>query len=121
MVIGFGVNVDLQDYEIDQIDQPVTDLRRQGVTLSRTELLVMFASSLHKYVSHFEEHGFARFVSAFNSVHVFHQQHCRLVSGNQTITGLVIGVDEAGGLQVRVDDEVRTFHGGEVSLRQSSL
>ena len=120
IVIGFGVNVNLTDAEVASIDQPVTDLRRHGVTLSRTELLILFAKSVTKHVQHFDQHGLARFVSAFDAVHVLHGEDCRIVQGESVINGKVEGLAEDGGLRVQVDGSIQTFHGGEVSLRPAA-
>ena len=120
VVIGFGVNVQLHDAEIAQIDQPVTDLRRQGVKLDRTELLLLFVARLRQYVAHFDEAGFDSFVPAFDAVHVFQAQQCRLVAGDSVTLGEVLGVAPDGGLRVQTEQGEEVFHGGEVSLRRAS-
>ncbi|MEM7101307.1 MAG: biotin--[acetyl-CoA-carboxylase] ligase [Pseudomonadota bacterium] len=119
IVVGFGVNVSLTDAEIRQIDQPVTDLRRQGIKLTRTRLLILLAKSVGKHVAHFDEHGLERFVSAFDAVHVFQDKECRVLQGDQTFTGRVDGVELDGGLRIEADGQMQVFHGGEVSLRHA--
>ena len=116
-VVGMGVNVALTDQEVEVIDQPVTDLRRCGVTESRTELVIQLISRVRDYLAHFEHEGFAPFVSAFNDLHRFHGQTCSIIQGDTTITGVVTGIGEQGELILQTKNGEQRFHGGEVSLR----
>ena len=118
VVVGFGVNVALDSRDIAQIDQSVTDLRRHGVTLDRTQLLILFAKSVRKHIAHFDQHGFSRFKRAFDAVHTLQGQQCRILMGDHEIYGEVVGVADDGGIQVRSDGQVHVYHGGEISLRR---
>jgi BirA family biotin operon repressor/biotin-[acetyl-CoA-carboxylase] ligase len=116
-VIGMGVNVSLSDEEIAMIGQPATDLRRQGVKESRTELVINLIRRVREFLSRFEQNGFADFVDAFNALHRFHGEHCVITQGDQHIDGLVAGIDTDGSLLLDTASGRRSFHGGEVSLR----
>ena len=120
VVIGVGVNVQLTDEEIERIGQPVTDLRRHGVTESRTELVNCLIMRVKAYLELFEAEGFAPFVSAFNDLHLFHGETCSIIHGSNTVTGVVIGVGEQGELIMQTNTGEQRFHGGEVSLRPIS-
>ncbi len=116
-VVGLGVNVSLTDEEIEAIGQPVTDLRRAAVTASRTLLAGKFVQVVTRYLHHFEEQGFASFVSAFNDLHLYHGKTCTLIHGDQQIVGTVSGIGLNGELILQTQQGERLFHGGEVSLR----
>jgi BirA family biotin operon repressor/biotin-[acetyl-CoA-carboxylase] ligase len=116
-VVGVGVNVALTDEEILQIGQPVTDLARHGVSLSRTTLVIHMINSLRRHLAHFEQQGFAPFVQAFNTIHKFHEQPCRLILPKQTIVGKAVGIGQNGELLLETGSGIEAFHGGEVSLR----
>lgn len=117
VVIGMGVNVDLSDEEIGNIEQPITDLRRAGVSLSRTELVVATIANVQKFVQQFEGEGFEVFIEAYNAVHKYHQKPCTMVQGDQNVQGTVLGVGVNGELILNTPGGVQQFHGGEVSLR----
>ncbi len=117
IVIGMGVNVDLSDQEIRNIEQPVTDLRRVGVSLSRTELVIAIIANVQKFVRQFESEGFETFIDAYNAVHKYHQKPCTIAMGDQSVQGTVLGVGVNGELILDTLSGVQQFHGGEVSLR----
>lgn len=116
-VIGVGVNVELTDGEIASIEQNVTDLRRQGVELDRTGLVVRLVTAVVEQIRTFELDGFEPFVEQFNALHCFHNQTCEILSGANTFSGVVRGIDRDGALQLEDAQGVQSFHGGEVSLR----
>ena len=116
-VIGIGVNVHITEAESRRIEQPVTDLRRLGVALSRTDLVVVLMQRLKEYLELFERDGFGPFVTAFNDLHLYHRQTCLLVHGNTTTVGVVEGIGQQGELLLRTEAGVQRYHGGEVSLR----
>jgi len=116
-VVGMGVNVTLSDAEIDSIGQPATDLQRCGVSISRTDLVVTLISSVLQYLELFEVEGFSPFVNAFNENHLFHEETCSIVQGENAIVGRVLGVGGQGELILDTNNGVQSFHGGEVSLR----
>ncbi len=117
VVVGVGVNVELSDGDLELIDQPVTDLRRLGVTESRSELAARLVQRVRAHLALFEREGFAPFVNAFNDLHVFHGQTCAIIQGQDTTHGVVSGIGEQGELMLRTDQGEQRFHGGEVSLR----
>jgi BirA family biotin operon repressor/biotin-[acetyl-CoA-carboxylase] ligase len=119
-VAGIGVNVALTDDEIGEIDQPVTDLRRCGVTLSRSELVIGLIQHVRRFLLHFETEGFSPFISAFNTLHKFHDQTCSMVHGSSITSGKVLGVGTQGELILQTDAGEQRFYGGEVSLRPLS-
>lgn len=116
-VVGMGVNVHLTEQEMSQIGQPVTDLRRCAVADSRTDLVIHLIKRVQSYLQHFEAEGFAPFVSAFNDLHLYHEQTCSIIQGDQSTSGVVAGIGEQGELILYTAQGERRFHGGEVSLR----
>jgi BirA family biotin operon repressor/biotin-[acetyl-CoA-carboxylase] ligase len=116
-VVGVGMNVTLTDAEIIQIEQPVTDLRRHGIELTRTELVIRVVKSVQRHLLHFERNSFAPFIQAFNELHKFHNLTCRLVQPQGDIVGKAVGIGESGELLLDTANGVQAFHGGEVSLR----
>ncbi|NKC00134.1 MAG: biotin--[acetyl-CoA-carboxylase] ligase [Pseudomonadales bacterium] len=118
-VIGIGVNVDLDHADRVDIDRDVTDLRTLGISSSRTEVLISVVRSLQRFLARFDEVGFEPFIDAFNETHIYHGKSCVIHQGDRIIRGQVEGVDVDGALILSTDTGLRTFHGGEVSLRGS--
>lgn len=121
VVIGIGINMALTRQERSLIDQPVTDLNSSGVKGGRSDLLMKIMQKLIGYLEHFEKTNFADFISAFNALHVLHQQpvvvHPVVEHGNTEILGRVVGVGVSGQLIVDTKVGPMEFLGGEVSLR----
>ncbi len=116
-VVGVGVNVDLSANEIEQIEQAVTDVRRHGVTESRTNLVIRLISEITQQLQRFENSGFGPFVGLFDALHCYQGKNCTVLHGESSFGGVVEGVDVDGALRLRGEDGVLSFHGGEVSLR----
>ena len=117
IVAGVGVNVELEYTETLHLEREVTDLQSLGVTLSRTELMIQFVGTLQKFLARFDEDGFQPFVDAFNESHIYNGKTCNIHQGDTIITGRVEGVDVDGALILSTENGLRSFHGGEVSLR----
>lgn len=117
VIVGIGLNVELTEKERAFIDQPVTDVRSINVTASRSELLIKIVKTLQEFIGRFEESGFEPFIEAFNQSHIYHHKTCNIHQGDTIITGRVEGVDIDGALILSTEDGIRSFHGGEVSLR----
>ena len=123
VVVGIGVNVELTDAEIEEVSQPVIDLRRLGVTCARQTVLETIVQEVWQRLSVFETEGFAAFSAEFNQMHILHGQECDVFAGAmdapQQISGRVEGVGADGALLLRSAEGVQAFHGGEVSVRRS--
>ena len=117
VIVGCGVNVAITDAEQSQIGQPVADLRRYGVTATRTDLAVKMVEELLLHLQVFEADGFKPFMEQFNDLHVYQGQTCNLLMENRTQTGRVVGVGEQGELLLETANGVHKFLSGEVSLR----
>ena len=117
VVIGIGVNFRLSAETRAAIEQPVTDLRSTGRTVSRNELAGTLISSLVEFVDGYAELGFEPMRQAFDSIHRFHDQPCVLLLGSDNVAGVVRGVTSGGELLLEVDGRLQTFGAGEVSLR----
>lgn len=121
VIIGVGLNLALKPEERAAVDQPIVDLRSQGVTLDRNSLLMLFVKKIVTYLQHFEKSGFAPFRSAFDAVHLLHRQDVLVHSANAgeatPSSGRVEGVGDSGQLLIQTSSGIAEILGGEVSLR----
>jgi len=116
-VIGVGVNV-LMSRSV-QIDQQWTSLflsDRSG-ELDRNKLIALFMSRLHSMLVEFRREGFSPFVSVWSERDAWIGRAVRVVSGDNAVEGINLGVTDTGALRLSTQAGEVTMHGGEVSLR----
>ena len=119
-IVGIGLNVDLPAADRTAIEQEVTDLRTHGFSMGRNEIASALVSSVVESVRRFSREGFRSRRSAYDQLHACHGRACRIVQGNQSRAGVVLGVTGEGALQMRCAGEIIEFAGGEVSLRPTA-
>ena len=119
-IVGIGLNVDLPATARAAIDQEVTDLRTHGLSMDRNGIAAALASRVAEAVRRFGREGFLPRRSAYDRLHVCQGRVCRVVQGNQTWHGVVLGVSGEGALRMRCAGETVEFTGGEVSLRPAA-
>jgi BirA family biotin operon repressor/biotin-[acetyl-CoA-carboxylase] ligase len=118
LVIGIGLNTGLREVETDAIDQQWSDLNQQGLAMNRTELLAALLIELIAVLQVFERDGFKAFRDEWLAADIYRNQPVRVQTGAEAyITGIAAGVSETGALLLQTEQELRTLHGGEVSLR----
>lgn len=119
VVLGVGINLQLDEAQSREIDQPWTDLvQRQQVPPDRNRLAGTVLRELLNMCQVFSSQGFKAFQEDWHARHAYQDQPVRLLLGDREIHGLARGVDVTGAL--RVEDETgqeRLFHSGEISLR----
>ena len=117
LIVGVGVNVEFAERELEMLDRQATDLRRLGVEATRGEICAEIVHKIVDYLARYDQLGFAPFASAFDNVHAYHGQHCRIQSGQTWVDGQVLGVKPDGRLRLLTERGEEAFAAGEVSLR----
>lgn len=117
VVIGVGVNVNMRAAQ--GISQPWTSVALElGVKqVDRQIFAQMLCARVAEYVRLHIKGGFAGLREEWESHHLWRGRAAVLSIGKQRIEGVVYGVDVDGALQLKVGDVVRSFSGGELSLR----
>jgi BirA family biotin operon repressor/biotin-[acetyl-CoA-carboxylase] ligase len=115
VIIGIGINVNM--VEAAAIDQLWTSIREHVGMVDRNELALTLADTLKHYLDRHADVGFTALKQEWESNHIWQGQSCTLSTGSQDHSGVVLGVDEEGGLRLMVDGSERSFSGGELSLR----
>ena len=119
VVIGIGLNVHLTHDEI--IDQPWVSLKQLGYDLSRNDIVAQILLRLNRHLHRFVQHGFAAVRDEWQHYHCYQDQRVQLLLSGRIIEGMCLGVDLVGGLMVEHGGVVKTYSGGEVSLRPMSV
>ncbi len=114
-VIGVGLNVDMP---ADQaIDQPWINVRDAGLAVSRSVLAGRILREMQALCEGYAQCGFSGYRDEWIAKDAFAGQEVVVHRGSEVINGVARGVDAHGELQLEQPEGVRTFVGGEVSLR----
>lgn len=117
VVIGVGVNVNMQDCDMN-LDQPWVDvITISQKPISRNKLAGNIINQLFIMLEEFEKHGFSMFRSEWMTKDLYFGKQVRLSTTSTVIEGTAKGVDARGALCLEINNELKTFHGGEVSVR----
>jgi BirA family biotin operon repressor/biotin-[acetyl-CoA-carboxylase] ligase len=121
-VIGVGMNLKLSDSIQARIDQGVTDIFSiSGEIPDRNKLLAELLLNIARVLREFEQSGFAPFKEEWVDHHVCEGKAVTLKlpdgSGQE---GMVHGVSDSGSLLLQTSLGLRSFSGGEISLRRTA-
>ncbi len=120
VVIGLGLNIVMPETASREITQPYTDLSQHlGVTVNRNQLVPALQQGLTQALSEFTQLGFSVFVQRFNQRNLWQGQPVKLTSASLSEQGICRGVDHQGALLLEQQGIVRSFYGGELSLRSA--
>lgn len=116
VVVGIGVNFQLDSLKDKQIDQAYTALDEYGVK-DRSLIANRLIVGLQKIFNELET-GVAFDLAAWKAYDFLSGKAVDVHLGSQTVSGEAIGVDMSGNLLVRLEDgSERKFAGGEISVR----
>ncbi|MEG5267106.1 bifunctional biotin--[acetyl-CoA-carboxylase] ligase/biotin operon repressor BirA [Pseudomonas sp. JDS28PS106] len=116
VIIGVGINANMRD--CTEVDQAWTSMCiEQGNPVDRNELAGKISRTLEELLVRHRVEGFAAFQEVWERAHLWQGREVTLLSGENAIKGVVLGVDRLGALRLSVDGEERSFSGGELSLR----
>lgn len=122
VVIGIGVNVNLNPSLKMNIDQPATDVNSCCDRIpSRNRLLARILQELQLVLDEFQQTGFRTFKPAWCKHHVLHGKSVRVqFADGSTVEAKVKDVADNGALIVAVNGKTLHVTAGEVSLRATA-
>ncbi|SNT35867.1 BirA family transcriptional regulator, biotin operon repressor / biotin-[acetyl-CoA-carboxylase] ligase [Pseudomonas japonica] len=115
VVLGIGINVNMQEADIDQAWTSLT--LECGRLVDRNQLAALLSDNMQTYLARHREHGFAALQGEWEGAHLWQGRAVSLIAGSNSINGTVLGVDRQGALRLEVDGVEKSFSGGELSLR----
>lgn len=120
VVAGVGLNVAMPKPAAAAIDQPWVDVAScvaGDLLVDRNQLAAVLLSELSVVLDDYEQQGFSAYRQEW-------QSHCphigslvQLSSHSNTLLGEMVGVDDTGALLLSIDGEIKSYSGGELSLR----
>ncbi|MBB3308253.1 MULTISPECIES: bifunctional biotin--[acetyl-CoA-carboxylase] ligase/biotin operon repressor BirA [unclassified Enterobacter] len=117
IVIGAGVNLLMRSEGTAEINQGWINLQEAGVDIDRNELAAKLINSLREALPIFERDGLAPFVSRWEVLDNFISRPVKLLIGDREVYGIARGIDKQGGLLLEQDGVIKSWVGGEISLR----
>ncbi|MDY0929339.1 bifunctional biotin--[acetyl-CoA-carboxylase] ligase/biotin operon repressor BirA [Pantoea trifolii] len=117
IVIGAGVNLLMRSEGTAEINQGWINLQEAGVEIDRNELAAKLINSLREALPIFERDGLAPFVSRWEALDNFINRPVKLLIGDREVYGIARGIDKQGGLLLEQDGVIKSWVGGEISLR----
>lgn len=117
IVMGAGINLAMRTADASQINQGWINLQEAGVTVNRNELAASLINSLRDALPVFEQEGLTPFIARWAVLDNFINRPVKLLIGEREVHGIALGVDSQGGLLLEQDGEIKSWVGGEISLR----
>jgi BirA family biotin operon repressor/biotin-[acetyl-CoA-carboxylase] ligase len=120
IVIGAGVNLLMRSEGAAEINQGWINLQEAGINIDRNVLAAKILNSLREALPVFERDGLAPFVTRWEALDNFINRPVKLLIGDREVHGIARGIDKQGGLLLEQNGEVKSWVGGEISLRPDS-
>ncbi|GAB7263402.1 bifunctional biotin--[acetyl-CoA-carboxylase] ligase/biotin operon repressor BirA [Dickeya ananatis] len=117
LVIGAGINLRMNSSGSNVINQGWINLQEAGIDIDRNSLAVKLITELRTALAVYEQQGLSPFISRWSSLDNFYNRTVKLIVGNREIVGVDKGIDNLGALLLEQDGEIRSYIGGEISLR----
>jgi len=117
IVMGAGVNLVMRSEGASEINQGWINLQEAGVEINRNELAAKIINRLREALPIFERDGLAPFVERWDALDNFINRPVKLLIGDREVHGIARGIDKQGGLLLEQEGEVKSWVGGEISLR----
>ena len=119
VIIGVGINYELPEQVIKNIDQEVTDIcRHTKQRLPRNKIVALLISHIFEVFDSVQEETNIELLNEWREYDCYKDQLARLILPDREIHGLLKGVDEQGSLLMSVDGNIQRYTSGEISLRK---
>lgn len=120
IVMGAGINLRMRSDSASEINQGWINLEEAGVDINRNELAAKVINSLREALPVFERDGLLPFIERWGRLDNFINRPVKLLIGDREVHGIARGIDKQGGLLLEQEGEVKSWVGGEISLRPNS-
>ncbi|MBH0063398.1 MULTISPECIES: bifunctional biotin--[acetyl-CoA-carboxylase] ligase/biotin operon repressor BirA [unclassified Pseudoalteromonas] len=121
LVIGIGINLQMPESFSQHIDQAWTDLNQHTQKLDKNQLVASLTYYLEQRLVQYRQTGLQDMYEQWNSLNAFAGDYVELNTGHRSWRGICEGIDPQGGIRIRQDGEVKSYYGGEVSLRKAQV
>lgn len=121
VVVGVGLNVAMPAHAARDIEQEWTDIQTLsgGKHPGRSQLLAALLNELLPLLAEFENDGFSTWRQQWTALDAFAGEAVVVHTGGTPLTGIALGVDDRGALQLETNYGIKSLYGGEISLRRA--
>ena len=120
VVIGIGLNIAMTQGQGGAIDQDWISLNDISVDpVSRNRVVATILDEMARALPVFEAEGFVAFEDDWREFDCLINKSVDMQLGSDVVTGVARGVDSTGALFIQHGDTVKSYRGGEVSVRVS--
>lgn len=113
VVIGVGVNLNMNSPDANVVTQPWSNLG----AVDRNLLTAEVVSCLKKAIIEFEKEGLSAFIDRWNRLDNFANRQVKLLIGDNIVRGIAKGINDNGALLLEQEGALSAYVGGEISLR----
>ncbi|WP_261642616.1 bifunctional biotin--[acetyl-CoA-carboxylase] ligase/biotin operon repressor BirA [Erwinia mallotivora] len=117
IVMGTGINLAMRSPDTTIVNQGWINLHEAGVDIDRNLLAARLVNKMRQSLTLFESEGLAPFIDRWRALDNFIDRPVKLLIGDREIPGIARGIDQQGGLLLEQDGIVKSWVGGEISLR----
>lgn len=117
IVMGTGINLAMNSPDTAIVNQGWINLQEAGVKIDRNTLAASLVNKMRESLELFERDGLAPFIDRWGELDNFINRPVKLLIGDREIPGIARGIDQQGGLLLEQDGIVKSWVGGEISLR----
>lgn len=118
VIIGIGVNYELPESALSDIDQAVTDIcSLSQKRLSRNRIASTLLSNIFEVLQVLQSETSTSLLDEWREYDHSIGRRAKLILPGKEIEGILKGVDNQGSLLMIVDGQLKSFTSGEVSLR----
>lgn len=117
IVLGIGINVNMERFEGELINKATSLYMETGKRFKRSDIINEFLKEFKPCYELFCKKGFEPFVEEYNESCVNVNKAVKTIGGRNEICGIAKGVNEKGELMILCGDKLVPVFAGEVSLR----
>ncbi|MDO9764650.1 biotin--[acetyl-CoA-carboxylase] ligase [Glaesserella parasuis] len=115
LVIGIGLNLGMDAVDKNVVTQAWSDLSEHQI--DRSQLVAELAKRLQNALVTYPQTTFEPYAERWQQFDIFRHQAVRLITENEEIHGISLGINEEGELILQQGEIIRRFATGEMSLR----
>ena len=117
IVCGMGLNVNQQEFPGEVAEKAVSVRIATGEEQDRVRLAAAMADDVLAYCERYISGGIDTIFDEYCANSVIIGKEIKVLSGNETVTGVCRGFSKQGELLLDIDGETQSFMAGEVSVR----
>ena len=118
-VVGVGLNISIEKEEMQNINQPVAELRKVGLGIDQREkIMAGLIENLLAAFDQFSVHGLEAFYSRWNELDYLKNKKVELKHTHETVKGRYVGINAEGAMRIALpNNQIEEYYVGELSVK----